>query len=952
MTNRTQLTARHWLLAGAAMAALATSAPAAFAQDGEDETLDDRVLVTGSRVARDNFTAENPLTIVTGDSLVRSGLTDVGQALRQQLAVTSGGFGQSQVTSGGGSSSIDLRNLGQDRVLVLINGRRVANFADSLANEAADLSFIPTTFVERIEILRDGASTTYGADAVSGVINIILKEDFQGVNLSGSFGAATEELDNETTTLSATLGGNFDDGRGNIVANVEYRRREPVRQLDRADWAVPAIVALGNGFAFHGSSFTPGGLFLGDNGAVVCADFDAFGGFTGDGTTDLFATTGSCPAAGLAGFSSTASEPSEVDIINYDYSFQQNIINGQELFTAATFGTYDFTSWLTGFMEMEYAKRESNVRLDGNPGSLGTPAFPNGWRVPDTNPNNFTGENGTFRIRPTNTFGVRQSIIDSNMIRAVVGLQGQDLLGLFDWELSYLWTKVDSFIQTQNVWNLERAIRISDPDACAQDIICSAAVNPSGALDVFFPGNWTPSEIGYINADNNQSSFFETQNVQGYISGDIFQLPAGPLGVAAGFEYRDEQGQVEPDSVVVSGASVSNQTFPTAGSFDVWEAFAEVNIPVLKDLPFARELSVNVQGRWFDYSNFGSDTVYKFTSVYAPTEDVRFRASYGRSFRAPTIVDLFGGGTVSADNFTDPCTNYGQLDATDPTNANIIANCAADGLAANFVQPSPQYNVLRGGNPNLTPEEGTSWTIGAVFSPRWIEGLQASIDWYEIKVENAIAGLVSDAVVDTCYEGPAGLAAPECAQFGRSPATGAVVGLTNPLQNLGYIETNGVEFNIAYARDIEAFGILDGTFGIDIGGSYLHDFDNNGSGQAGDAADSDLRGNSLPRWRSRAEVTWLQGPWTGLYRVRHIGDTDDPAFDGNNLFDYEGAPNHVEHDVYVEYVYNTYTIGAGVNNLLNKEPPYVFGIGANTDINLYSTAAIGRFAFVRVSADF
>ncbi len=936
-------------MAGAAAAALSAGAPGAVAQ----EESEDRITVTGSRVSRTDFAAENPITIVSGESLVRSGITDVGQALRQQLAVTTGGFGQSQVTSGGGASSVDLRFLGQDRVLVLINGRRVANIADSLANEAADLSFIPTTFVERIEILRDGASTTYGADAVSGVINIILKEDFEGVTTSGQFGITTEG-DAEQTVLSATVGGNFE--KGNVVLNVEYRRREPVRQLDRADWAVPAVVALGPGFAFHGSSFTPGGLFQGDGGAVVCADFNSFGGFRGDGTKDFFAENGFCPAAGVgpgfAGPLTSGSEPSELDIINYDYSFQQNVINGQELFTAAAFGNYEFTDWLSGFLEIEYAKRESNVRLDGSPGSLGTPSFPNGWRVPASNPNNFTGEDGTFRIRPTNTFGPRQNVIDSNLIRTVIGLKGDFWDQRFNWELSYLWTKTDTQLQTQNVWNLARANRISDPDQCAADPICAAAVNPSGALDVFFPGNWTPSEIAYINATNNQASQFETQNIIGVVSGDVFELPAGPLGVAAGFEYRDEQGMVDPDSVVASGESNSNQTFPTKGDFDVFEIFGEVNIPVLKDLPFAHDLSVNVQGRWFDFSNFGSGSVYKFAANYAPTEDVRLRATYGTSFRAPTIVDLFGGGTVSADNFTDPCNNYGALDASDPTNANIIANCAADGLDPTFIQPSPQYPVLQGGNPNLEPEEGTSWTIGLVLTPTFIPNLQASIDWYYIKIDNAIGNLVSDDVVDACYEGPAGLAAPECAQFSRSPATGAAVGLVNPLQNLGYLETNGLEFNVVYEYDVAAFGWLDGTAGIDIGGSYIHDFDNDGTGQAGVAFDGDLRGFSIPRWRSRAEVTWRQDNVLLLYRARHIGDMDDPAFDGNNLFNYAGTPNHVEHDLYGEYLWKNLTFGVGVNNLLNKEPPYVFGIGANTDINLFNTAVLGRFVFARVSADF
>ncbi len=931
---------------GTAMPALIQPAEAQSAASGTTaqppEEVQERLTVTGSRIARDNFTSDSPLTVVTGESLQRQGFTDIGQALRQQLAVTTGGFGQSNVLAGGGASSIDLRNLGRQRVLVLINGRRVAPFADALGNETVDLSFIPTTFVERVEILRDGASSTYGADAVSGVINIILREDFEGMNVSGQFGITTEG-DAESTVLSTTIGAGND--RGNVVVNVEYRKREPVRQVDR-DWAVPAISFLNNNVFFHGSSFSPGGLFLGDGGAIVCADFNAFNGlFQGDGTTDLFAETGNCPLAGFV----VADSPDEV--VNYDYAFEQNIINGQELFNAATFGTYELAPWLQAFVEMEFSKREGNVRLDGNPGSLGTPSFPAGWRVPATNPFNFTGEDGGFRIRPTNTIGPRQTMVETNMFRAVVGLEGT-LLERFQWELSYLWTRVDSQIVSDGLWNLARAIRISDPDQCGADPICASITGPENAFDVFFPGNWTQDQIDYLAHDNVNHSQFATSNLIGVISGDVWELPAGPVGVALGFEYRDENGQTTPDSVIVSGESVSNQVFPASGQFDVFEVFGEVNIPLLKDLPLAKELSVNLQGRWFDFSNFGSDTVFKLGAVYAPTEDARFRASYGTSFRAPTVTDLFAGGVVSFANITDPCAGYGGLDPQMGNNANIIANCEADGLAPNFIQPAPQYSVTQGGNEDLQPEEGTSYTIGVVLTPRFLPGFQASLDHYYIKVKDIITSPTADSIIDACYQGPVGLEAPECDLFSRSPTTGVAVGLLNPLQNLGFLETKGLEFNIIYTRDIAAFGFLNGTVTFDVGATYLQDLNVNGDGQAGDTGDSESRGSSSPRWRSNAELTWEQGPVLALWRTRHIGPTDDPAFDGNNPLNYNGTPNHIEHDIFAEYAWRNVRFSAGINNLFNAEPEYVFAIGNNTDINLYGTAALGRFAFARVSADF
>ncbi len=923
MTKVDLVRQRPWLLSGVAALALVAGAPVALAQDSAPEEVEDdedRVVVTGSLIARSDITSAAPVTIIDGAALERSGFLDLGEALRQQLATGSGGFNQSSTLSGGGATSIDLRNLGAARVLVLINGKRVANFSDSLSNESADLSFISASMVERVEILRDGASALYGADAVSGVVNVILKEDFEGVRLSGQQGLSTHG-DAESTTLSATAGGNFDGG--NFVFNLEYRFRDNVPQGQR-DWAVPTITSLGTSGLFTGSYFSPGGVFsTPGQGTVFCGDFSGSG-------VNLIETLGVCPS-----FQSTT-DPD--DSLRYDYGPVQDIIVGQQVLNASGYLTYDVTDDLEGYVEFQVSKRESTRRLDGLPGTFGTPGIPQGWVVPATNPFNPFNEAGTFQIRPSNTIGRRDSEFTSDLIRTVVGLRGQDLFDLFDWEVAYLWTQVEGKNVNTNLWNLARANIISDPDLCAADTLCSAAVNPAGALNVLAPAEWTASEISYLRHDATGTSEFQTEVIYGFLSGEVFQLPAGKIGVAAGFEYREEEGANTPDRVISSGESVSNQVFGTEGRFDVWEVYGEVDIPLLSDLPFAEDLRINVQGRYFEYSNFGNDTVYKLGVNYAVTEDVRLRGSFGTAYRAPSISNLFGGGVASFDFVTDPCVNWDT--ANDP-GSEVFQNCQLAGVAPGFQQPTGQYQAVAGGSPTLEPETAETLTIGVVFTPRFIEGLSITVDYYDIEVENLITRPTSDSIIDACYQGPIGLAAPECGRFTRDPNSGAVIGLVNQLSNsANALETSGYDWAVSYGMDL--YG---GFLTLSHEGTYVAEFSS--SPGVGGASD---RG-SVPQFRGNASANYSRDDWSLSWRVRAVGELDDPRFDGNNILNYDKVDKHIEHDVYGEYRFENYSVGLGINNILDNEPPYLFSTSSNTDPFTYGSAVLGRYFFLRASAD-
>lgn len=943
--------------AGLAAALTLFVASSAVAQDTEAAAAateeEDLIIVTGSRIPRSEFTADNPITVITGEALQNSGFTSIGEALRGELATGSGGFSETSNLSGGGATSVDLRNLGSNAVLVLLNGKRIANFTDALANRATDLSLIPVAMVDRVEILRDGASSTYGADAVSGVINIILKDNFQGVSISGQQGVSTRG-DGEQTQLALTLGANFDGGKGNAVLGVEYRYQDPIFQRDRP-WAIPVISFLGegglNGFVLNGSTFGPGGEFAGDDDAVFCTEPIALGG---DELTDVSGSPQGCPSDRL-------SFNSRPGLDRYDYALEQSLFNGSQLTTTAANIKYDAYDWLKFGVEAQFANRESRSFLDGNPGGLfGTTGVPDGWRVPATNPFNPTGQDGTFFIRPTTTVGPRDRRVEADLFRVVPSAYVDlDVIGLDTWtfELSYIWTKVNAINDSQGIWNLQRANIISDPARCLTDEICVQAFplldptdpadQPFFAMDVFRPANWTQEQIDYISSDERSSSSFELNQWFMLLTGEAFDLPAGPLGVAIGYEFREEQGRNLPDSVTESGESVSNQNFATEGGFNTHEVFAELNIPILKDLQFAKELTVNLQGRWFNFSNFDADTVWKVGVNFAPTEDIRFRYNMGTSFRAPTITDLFGGGTVSFDFVDDPCADV----ASGPNPANRLANCNAAGIVQPFTQPSAQYPVLAGSNPNLSPEEADTWSAGIILTPRWVEGLQVSVDYYNIEVTNLITRNTLTSVLEACYDSTPVLSAPECNQFqGRSPISGVPIGLVNALINSNdVIMTDGMDWRASYnfnLRDAGVNGDIDVT--IDWQGTWL--FAHNlypGKGGADD------RG-SIVDLEQIAAITLGWNDWTFTWRARYIDDLKDPDFAGDNAFNYTGPTEDyfMEHDIRVSYRWKNVTANFGVNNLFDEEAPYIFSSGNNTDTFTFNTAVVGRYFFGRITADF
>ena len=936
-----------------AFAATPSFAQTAQPQPGEEAAVVDEIVVTGSRIARSNFTSESPITVVSAEEIVNSGQVSLGEVVRQQLSASpSGGFGASSNLSGAGALSIDLRGLGSDRTLNLINGRRVANFADALQNEAADLGFIPMAMVERVEILRDGASAAYGADAVTGVVNIILKDDYEGFEVSGQYGIS-DYGDYETYQIQTVMGGNFE--RGNAVFGLEYSNTDLVPQIDRP-WAVPTIAGITATGVTNGSGAHPGGTYNFSGGGLWCTRPTALGG---DEITNV-AGTALCPGQA----------PSSPDALigRYDYALVQNILNGSENINGAFYGNYDLTDSISAFTEFQYSNRFGTSVLDGNPifAGSGSVAYPGGWVAPADNPYNpFPGQSAQVTIRPTSTIGARNQETDATSVRFVTGLRGE--VRGFDWELAYINTEVTASVKTDATFNLARAIRISDPDLCAADPICTAALQPGslGALDVYRPGNWSESEIAYMRQIATSNQKFELEGVSGVISGDVFDLPAGPIGVALGFDYREENVRIDPDAVTASGESIANQTYPTAGGFHVKEAFTEVNLPLVRDVFLAQDVSLNLQYRWFDYSNFGSDDVYKVGYNHRVTDDISFRATYGTSFRQPTLVDVFSGGTVGFDFIFDPCDTVGGLvTGTDADAANARTNCASAGPlgvpnSTTFTQSAPQLPVLGGGDLadntfDLKPETATSYTFGVLYAPSIFGNpLNIAVDYWAIEVENYIGSTdVQSQVLDPCYAS-ANFSAPECASLAtagirRDPVTGQLQGLVESVTNYDdRLETSGIDWALRYSVDVAG-----ARLSLDHQGTFVKDYNLLAGGPGTYTGTS---GNVFPEYRMNFGANLDFGSFSVGSTIRYIPEVDDTSVrgNGNNPLGYDKIESLTLVDLRARWrPTDTATVLFGINNVTNQDPPYVFSTGNNTAPGLYNSAVVGRYFFVRATKSF
>lgn len=1036
-----------WLLAATAMAGVlpaavlaqtttttTTPAPAATAAAAEENA--DAIVVTGSRIARANIDATVPITSLSALELTNTGAVSIGDrlSLLPQFRPTFTTQNAGRFIGTAGISTLDLRGQGTARTLVLQNGRR--HVTSSPGQQTVDINTIPVDLIERVDIVTGGNSAIYGSDAVAGVVNFVLKRDYEGFLVRGQMGMS-DKGDNAQQFISATAGKNFGDNRGNIVANVEFSNQDPLYFRERdsqtgawsgrsqfqltQDTAFPAAEApSGDGTidttfltGIKNIGISTGGMFtsvcpaatstnaarvaLNCGGVFNAARTSQFGNtfaFLPDGTLVKnvvdrdFRTFGSGNAQGGEG--STLRETGLLQTGNRRYS-------------ASLLAHYEFSDAFRPFFEGKFVRTEAIQ--EGQPtfssGAL-NPAFSINNPYLSTQARNLLVTSlapgaTTFTMQRFNTdFGGRGERHDRNLYRGVIGVDGS-FMDTWRYEVALNYGRVDTTyetngnIATARFTNAVNAVRNS-----AGQIVCSInadaiTTNDDPAcrpINMFGFGAPSAESLAYIGHTSSRKQWSEQLNITGYVSGDSsrwFELPGGPVGFSVGSEYREEDAFSEFDEFTRNGNTFLN----SIGTFDppklkVWDVYAEMRLPIVKDIPLFKELTVEGAVRASDYNVGDVGTVYAYNAgvIWSPVNDLRFRGSYARSVRAPTLSDLYSAQSQTFLNgLVDPC---GQQNIN--SNPNRVANCRAAGVPATQVfngitepftnRPTSGISGFGGGNPLLQEEQADSWTIGGILTPSFVPGLRISVDWYRINLKNAINTLAAQTIINQCYDSPDGIGNPFCAATFRN-ANGTFRGQQNVLHagqevsfpttgssflqgafNYAKQNTEGVDIDVSYNT---TFG-SDWRLGVRGIAAYLISRNVFTSLSEPDRLTQEKFTLGNPEMNAQINLTLGYKAVDLQYNFRYVGKMTVAGTWAAQNEEQGRPPTNLDAFPFVYYPSVTYsdirvtgkiTEGTrayfGIDNLFNKLPPYdLLGTGAGDAIYTNS----GRFLYAGIEFRF
>jgi outer membrane receptor protein involved in Fe transport len=947
------------------------------------------VVVTGSRIPQPNLTSVAPVTAVSNVEIKTEGVTRVEDLLNNlpQVAAEQGGGISNGAT---GIATVNLRNLGSNRTLVLIDGRRLQ--PGDPTTPVPDLNFIPTQLVDRVEIDTASASSIYGADAVAGVVNFIMKKNFEGVQLDGNFGFYNHDNsdtgiqglvsarnfalppgnvnDGAGTNLSLVIGANSPDGKGNATAYVTYRQLSPVTQVSR-DFSACSLSEKAASFSCAGSLTSASGAFF---------IFDQNYNYK------LDTVTGTGPGSSFRGFNTSTDE------FNFaPYNFYQR---SDSTITAGVFSHYDVNSHFQPYLDFMFSDDHTTAQI------APSGVFGQTFQIACTDPllsaaemNTLCGP-GTTTPGPAGTAtlaiarrnvegGPRQDTFRHDDYRIVTGFKG-DINE--DWHY-------DAFFQYgASVYAEEYLNDVSLAKANFALNNCVGA--PTSGLDsgcvpwnVFQGGGVSQAAIGYINTPGFKEGLDTELIVESDVTGNLGSIGGkspwakDPIGVSVGIDYRRETLDLNVDEEFSSGdlAGQGGPTEPDHGSYSLWEIYGEARIPIIQDAELAKSLTLNASYRYSDYSTFGSTSTYSIGPTWAVTDDLLIRASYNRAVRAPDIVELFNPQHIGLDFNNDPCAG--------PTPGDSLTQCERTGVTAGqygniAANPANQYNGLVGGNPNLKPETADTYSAGIVLTPHQIPRFSLSVDYFHINIQDAINGLGAQTIIDQC----ASTGNPfYCNLVHRAPGTGSLFLGTNGFVqdtnlNTATYETSGFDVASNYRLSLEDVGAGHvGDLVFDFEGTYTVDYNVTTAPGLGTFNCVGLYGTvcqgtgtpmtaPTPTWRNKFRVSWAT-PWYGLGfsgQWRYIGPVSVDASSSNPLLanpalifpgdEHLPAVNYFDLEA-SWHVNQNYTARVGINNIFDQNPPIigsknlpaVFGNG-NTLPQFYD--ALGRYIFFDITANF
>lgn len=1010
------------LKAGAAPLVLgfALISSGAFAQDAaatDDADTGPAIVVTGSRIVAPNQASIAPITTVTSQDIQLQGTTRTEDLLNSLPQVVAGQ--SSQLANGAsGTATVDLRGLGPSRTLVLINGRRLMTGDPNSTTSAADLNFIPASLVKRVDVLTGGASATYGADAVAGVVNFVMDTEFEGFKIDANYGLYTHNNGNSFVTdlldqragnpayayptgnvadggqydVTASFGTSFDDGRGHATAYVGYRRASALLQRKRDYSSCSIGISRAGNFSCGGSATAaPGNVLYYDPSNPTSSTIGALGSGT--------ITQGSSNIYNFAplNYYQRPDERYTAGVFT-DYEINEAIHPYMEFMfmddrtVAQIAPSGDFGNTLTINCDnplMSVAQRTElcqssnliNGYLGNFPLAAGASYNPTPGAAPLVFTDPVTGQtyNKAFMqlLRRNVEGGARQSDLQHTAFRTVIGSRGE-LGKAWSYDAYYQYGRTNYTQVYSNEFSAARLANALDvvTDPSTGQAVCRVALtgqDPNCAPYNVFGGAISQASLDYLSATGFMKGQTSQQVASASFTGMLGEygikspFASDGINVALGVEYRRDALELKADNAFNTGDLTGQgaPTVDTSGSYKVTELFGEIDIPIVQD-SFVQNLSFNGGYRYSHYSisngrTFNTNT-YKLGVDLAPVSDIRLRAGYNRAVRVPNIQELFAPQIVALDGTTDPCAGQDELSPA----------CAAQGVSGGTsLNPAGQYNGLIGGNPDLNPEKSTTKTLGVVLQPRWIPGLSASVDWFDIKVKDAIQQYGADAILAACGSGNSDA----CDLVNRDPSgslwltsSGYVIDINH---NVGGVKTRGIEFNTNYSTEIGSSGRLSLGFVGTLLDNYVVD---NGLTEKYDCAGyyGPTCGTPLPKWRHKARVTYTMSDGIGVsLQWRHLSSAKvefaNPSSslitsEANAIRNLNPLDDKLKSMDYFDLTL-TADIGdhltwrLGATNLFDKDPPLVTSNACASTVcngNAYPGTydSLGRYVFTGITMNF
>lgn len=936
-------------------AALCTTPALAQTTDAAipDETIagetDDAIVVTGTRIRRRDLDSSSPTTVVSSEDFALTGAVNVEQVINTLPQVVPGVTAFSN-NPGAGVATLDLRGLGNQRTLVLVNDRRFIFFDPT---QTVDLNTVPQFLIESVDVVTGGASAVYGSDAIAGVVNFRLRDDLQGLIVGGQY-ALTDRGDGARWNVNVALGTEIGDGDGNITIYGDYFRRASIFQSDRS-FSRQVLVENASDTALipGGSATVPGGRFAVPGSIVVP-------GGNGLGSVTLARGVGNFATANGALYTAPGqSRP----YINPDdaYNFaQDNFLQvPQERWLLGGYGEYRISSAVNAYFEVTFANnqvenelaptpvtgtfavatnnpflsaadRAALAQTDANEAAIDAARAARGLAPLYADPG-FVNVSVSRRV---NDIQSRNALFERSAWRALGGVRGE-LGNTLNYDAYYLYSRTrNSTLQRGNI----------SRSAFARALV-------ENRLNIFGPGTITSALADEISITAQNTVVSELQVAGASLSGELFDLGLGGdrIGFAVGTEWRSVASEFIPDTALSSGDVIGfNAGQPTKGGYDVREVFGELLIPIVANQPFFEVLTARGAARYSDYSLSGVGGVVTWAAglEWGPISDLRFRAQFQRAIRAPNVGELFGGQAQNFPSATDPCS--GRSSAASRSDA-VRALCIATGVPAalvfqNSVQPNSQIESLVGGNPNLSEERSDTFTLGAVFRPSFVRGLSVTVDYFDIKVDDYIAPLGggTQGVLNLCYYSIQDQQSEYCQAIRRDPNTGQIGGqflVTALNANISTLETSGIDLQVDYSSRLGT-GVLSDDARLDL--SFLGTWTRNAdytpvadlpdevtqcAGGFGTNCDP-VYGDPIPEYRFTARASLIDGPLTTSLRYRYVGEvTNERIINGIS----DPASITVDRLTPKGYLDLTFALEAtsnlnftvGVRNLFNTRPTII-----------------------------